>query len=127
MVEWSTGGSARHDRGDLLSGIVVNNGIIFIARIIQHRARGLSAEQACCSAGLERLRPILITSLTTILGLLPLAIGLGAGAELRRPLAITVIGGILVATFLTLTVLPSAYLLLGGRRAVERATPGEEL
>ncbi|MEE8141512.1 MAG: efflux RND transporter permease subunit, partial [Planctomycetota bacterium] len=110
----------------LLSGIVVNNGIIFIARIIQHRARGLSAEQACCSAGLERLRPILITSLTTILGLLPLAIGLGAGAELRRPLAITVIGGILVATFLTLTVVPSGYLLLGGRRAVERSTPGGE-
>lgn len=99
----------------LLSGIVVNNGIIYIARIQQHGQRGLSVEEAVRSAGRERLRPILITSTTTVLGLLPLALGLGAGAELRQPLAVTVIGGLVVATLLTLQVIPAGYLLLAGR------------
>lgn len=99
----------------LLSGIVVNNGIIFIARIQQHRSDGSSASEAVRGAGRERLRPILITSTTTILGLLPLALGLGAGAELRQPLAVTVIGGLVVATLLTLQVIPSGYLLFAGR------------
>ena len=75
----------------------------------------LTAAEAVRIAGLERLRPIVITSATTVLGLLPLALGLGAGAELRQPLAITVIGGLLVGTFLTLQVVPSCYLLLQGR------------
>ncbi|MFQ5655814.1 MAG: efflux RND transporter permease subunit, partial [Planctomycetota bacterium] len=103
----------------LLSGIVVNNGIIFVARIQQHQEAGMAALEAAHAAGLERMRPILITSMTTILGLLPLALGLGAGAELRRPLAITVIGGLVVATLLTLQVVPCGYRILGGsaRRA----------
>jgi HAE1 family hydrophobic/amphiphilic exporter-1 len=111
--------------GILLSGIVVNNGIIFIARIIQHRAAGRSATEACHAAGMERLRPILITSLTTMLGLLPLAVGRGAGAELRRPLALTVIGGLFVATLFTLTVIPSGYLLVGGRHGLKALDPEE--
>ena len=100
--------------GILLSGIVVNNGIIFVARILQMRDRGLDSSESARQAGLERLRPILITSTTTILGLLPLAFGVGAGAELRRPLAVTVVGGMFVATALTLTVVPSGYRLLAG-------------
>lgn len=99
----------------LLSGIVVNNGIIFVTRIQQHRSAGQSGIEATRVAGRERLRPILITSATTILGLLPLAVGLGAGAELRQPLAVTVIGGLVVATALTLQVVPAGYLLLAGR------------
>lgn len=96
----------------LLCGVVVNNGIIFVARIVQLHDRGRSHGEAALEAGLERLRPILITSVTTILGLLPLALGVGAGAELRRPLAVTVVGGLIVATLLTLTVVPSGYRLL---------------
>jgi len=98
----------------LLAGIVVNNGIIFVARILQLRAEGLGPSEAAREAGLERLRPILITSGTTILGLLPLALGLGAGAELRRPLAVTVVAGMLVATVLTLLVVPCGYRLIAG-------------
>ncbi len=105
----------------LLSGIVVNNGIIFVVRILQLRDRGLGSETAARAAGLERLRPILITSSTTILGLLPLALGVGAGAELRRPLAVTVIGGMAVATILTLTVIPCGYRLLAREKPLEGA------
>lgn len=99
----------------MLSGIVVNNGIIFIARIQQHAEAGLSGREAAARAGVERLRPILITTSTTVLGLLPLAVGWGAGAELRQPLAITVIGGLVGATILALFVVPSGYLLLSSR------------
>jgi HAE1 family hydrophobic/amphiphilic exporter-1 len=98
--------------GILLCGIVVNNGIIFVVRILQLRDRGFGRDEAARVAGLERLRPILITTTTTVLGLLPLALGVGAGAELRRPLAVTVIGGLVVATFLTLTVIPCGYRIL---------------
>ncbi len=101
----------------LLSGIVVNNGIIFVARTLQHRESGLDPKEAARRAGEERLRPILITSTTTILGLLPLALGIGAGAELRQPLAITVVGGLIVATVLTLFIIPSGYVILGGKRS----------
>ncbi len=68
--------------------------------------------QAIVLAGRKRLRPILMTPVTTVLGLLPMALGLGAGAELRRPLAIAVIGGLLSATFLTLVVVPVLYSLM---------------
>lgn len=101
----------------LLCGIVVNNAIIYIARILQHRGEGLDRAAAVRAAGTERIRPIFITSATTILGLLPLALGFGAGAELRQPLAVTVIGGLIVATILTLQVVPSGYLILTGGRA----------
>ncbi|MGE3164684.1 MAG: efflux RND transporter permease subunit [Planctomycetota bacterium] len=101
----------------LLCGIVVNNGIIFVARIQQLAPASERIHDAVVAAGRERLRPILITSLTTILGLLPLALGLGAGAELRQPLAVTVVGGLTIGTVLTLLVVPSGYLLLAGRRS----------
>jgi hydrophobic/amphiphilic exporter-1 (mainly G- bacteria), HAE1 family len=96
----------------MLAGIVVNNAIVLIDTVNQLRARGVPRDEALVEAGLTRLRPILMTSSTTILGLLPMALGLGEGAELRAPLAITVIGGLTVATALTLVVIPVVYALL---------------
>jgi len=78
-------------------------------------------EEALTDAGLARLRPILMTSATTIFGLMPMAMGLGEGAELRAPLAVTVIGGLAVATALTLIVIPVVYSLLAGERMAHTA------
>ncbi|MBP7615476.1 MAG: efflux RND transporter permease subunit, partial [Steroidobacteraceae bacterium] len=99
----------------LLAGIVVNNAIVLLDAVNQARERGLERHEALVLAGRTRLRPILITSVSTILGLVPMAIGLGEGAEVRRPMAITVIGGMLVATVLTLIVIPVLYTLLDRR------------
>lgn len=96
----------------LLAGIVVNNSIVLVDAINQARGRGLELETAIVAAGRARLRPILITSISTIVGLLPMALGLGDGAEIRRPMAITVIGGMLCATFVTLCVIPALYAAL---------------
>ncbi len=96
----------------MLAGIVVNNAIVLLDAINQARERGLEKVAAIIEAGRTRLRPILITSVSTVLGLLPMAIGLGEGAEIRRPMAITVIGGIVVATFLTLVIIPVVYAAL---------------
>ena len=105
----------------MLAGIVVNNAIVLLDAINQARERGLEKIAAIIEAGRTRLRPILITSVSTVLGLLPMAIGLGEGAEIRRPMAITVIGGILVATFLTLVIIPVVYAALD-RKTYERVT-----
>ena len=78
-------------------------------------------DEALTGAGLARLRPILMTSATTIFGLMPMALGLGEGAELRAPLAVTVIGGLTVATALTLIVIPVVYSLLAGGRVMATA------
>jgi HAE1 family hydrophobic/amphiphilic exporter-1 len=96
----------------MLAGIVVNQSIVLIDAVNQSRERGLSKHDAIIEAGRLRLRPILITKLTTILGLLPMALGLGEGAEVRAPMAITVIGGVLLTTFLTLLVIPVVYAVL---------------
>jgi HAE1 family hydrophobic/amphiphilic exporter-1 len=104
----------------LLAGIVVNNAIVLLDAVNQARERGLPRHDALVLAGRTRLRPILITSVSTILGLVPMAIGLGEGAEVRRPMAITVIGGMLVATVLTLIIIPVLYTLLDRR---ERPVP----
>jgi HAE1 family hydrophobic/amphiphilic exporter-1 len=96
----------------LLAGIVVNNAIVLIDLINQLRQRGKSKIQAILEGGKSRLRPILMTTLTTTLGLLPLAIGIGDGAELRAPMAITVIGGLVIATLLTLIVIPTMYAIM---------------
>jgi HAE1 family hydrophobic/amphiphilic exporter-1 len=95
----------------MLAGIVVNNAIVLIDAVHRLRAQGLPREVALEQAGLARLRPILMTSSTTVLGLLPMAAGFGEGGELRAPLAITVIGGLTVATLLTLVVIPVVYAL----------------
>jgi HAE1 family hydrophobic/amphiphilic exporter-1 len=100
----------------MLVGIVVNNAIVLVDYINQARARGVEREAAILEAGQARLRPILMTTTTTVLGLLPMAIGVGEGAEIRAPMAITVIGGLLVATMLTLVVIPVMYSLLDRKR-----------
>jgi hydrophobic/amphiphilic exporter-1 (mainly G- bacteria), HAE1 family len=96
----------------VLVGIVVNDAIIKVDFINQGRKAGLSLRNAIEEAGKKRLRPILMTTVTTVLALLPMAFGLGEGAELRRPLAIAVIGGLIAATFLTLIIVPVLYSLL---------------
>ncbi len=102
----------------MLAGIVVNNAIVLVDLINQLRAEGTSRTEAIMEAGRARLRPILMTTLTTTLGLLPMALGFGEGAEVRAPMAITVIGGLLVSTFLTLLVIPVVYSLLDRKQWV---------
>ena len=103
----------------LLAGIVVNNAIVLVDLINQLREKGMPKAEAIMEAGRLRLRPILMTTLTTTLGLLPMAIGLGEGAEIRAPMAITVIGGLLVSTLLTLVVIPVMYMILDRRPDVQ--------
>jgi len=94
----------------LLVGIVVNNAIVLIDTINRLRRAGVDKEEAVIQAGHMRLRPIIMTTLTTILGLLPMALAWGEGAELRSPLAIAVASGLFVSTLLTLVVIPAAYM-----------------
>lgn len=97
----------------LLAGIVVNNAIILVDTANRlRRQEGLAKLAAVAEAGRLRLRPILMTTSTTVLGLLPMAVGLGEGSELRAPMALAVIGGLLSSTALTLVVIPAVYLLL---------------
>ena len=96
----------------MLAGIVVNNAIVLVDLINQLRAQGKQRIDAIMEAGTARLRPILMTSLTTTLGLLPMAMGFGEGSEVRTPMAITVIGGLTVSTLLTLVVIPVVYSLM---------------
>ncbi|MDH3627872.1 MAG: efflux RND transporter permease subunit [Acidobacteriota bacterium] len=93
----------------MLAGIVVNNAIVLVDAIRRRRQEGEPMDTAIVEAGAERFRPIIMTTTTTVLALLPMALGLGAGDELRRPLALTVIGGLSVATVLTLIVIPCLY------------------
>ncbi|MCL2073249.1 MAG: efflux RND transporter permease subunit [Marinilabiliaceae bacterium] len=93
----------------MLVGIVVKNGIVMVDFTNLLRERGLSVNQAVIQAGKSRLRPVLMTSLTTILGMLPLALGIGEGSELWQPMGIAVIGGLTMSTLLTLVVIPVVY------------------
>lgn len=95
----------------MLGGIVVNNGIVLIDYTNLLMRRGRSAYDAVVEASCARLRPIVMTALTTVLGLLPMALAVGRGSELRSPMAISVMGGLLVSTFLTLAVIPAVFLL----------------
>lgn len=96
----------------MLVGIVVRNGIILLDYVNAQRARGLAVKDAIRSAAMKRARPILMTATVTILGLVPLATGWGSGAELQRPLAVAVIGGLAASTLLTLVLLPVAASLV---------------
>jgi len=96
----------------LLAGIVVNNAIVLVDYTNRLRRSGQSKWDALRNAGPTRLRPILMTTSTTVLGLLPMAVGLGEGSELRAPMALTVIGGLLTSTGLTLLLIPVVYSLL---------------
>jgi HAE1 family hydrophobic/amphiphilic exporter-1 len=96
----------------ILAGVVVNNAIVLIDYANLLRSRGLNKTEALVQAGHTRLRPILMTTLTTVLGLLPMALGLGEGSELRVPLAVTVIAGLTSSTLLTLVVIPVVYAVM---------------
>jgi len=108
-----------------LAGIVVNNAIVFVDYLLQQRRRGMERTEAILHAGVARLRPILMTSITTILGLAPLAVGRGRGGELQAPLATAIIGGMSLSTLLTLFLIPAVYtyfddLATGIARLLER-------
>lgn len=106
----------------MLAGIVVNNAIVLIDRINQLRGDGAALNQAVIEAGASRLRPVLMTTLTTILGLLPMAIGGGDGSEIRAPMAITVIFGLALATMLTLLFIPVLYALFSHDKKAPQVT-----
>jgi multidrug efflux pump subunit AcrB len=95
----------------LLVGLVTKNSILLVEFANQQRARGVDTRTAMVEAGRIRLRPILMTSVSTIAGIMPIAIGFGAGAESRRPMGIAVVGGMLTSTFLTLVIIPVVYTL----------------
>ncbi len=96
----------------MLAGIVVNNAIVLVDYINHLRKKGLPKEEAIIRAGKVRLRPILMTASTTVLGLFPMALGFGEGAEIRTPMAITVIVGLITSTLLTLLVIPTVYYMV---------------
>src|SRR6185503_14298093 len=118
----------------LLVGLVTKNSILLVEFANQERAKGVNARDAMMQAGIVRLRPILMTAFSTIAGILPIAIGFGAGAESRRPMGVAVVGGMLTSTFLTLLVIPVVYtvfseLAASRRKALaqaENAEPGTE-
>ena len=106
----------------MLVGIVVKNGIVIIDFTNLQRERGVPLNEAVITAGKSRLRPVLMTSLTTILGMIPLAVGTGEGSEIWQPMGVAVIGGLTVSTVLTLVVVPAVYSVFNiGQAKRERA------
>ena len=104
----------------MLIGIVVKNGIVLIDYISLNRERGLSIRRSVIQGGRSRLRPVVMTTLTTILGMVPMAVGTGQGAEMWRPMGVAVIGGLTFSTILTLLFVPVLYCIfasVGARRA----------
>ncbi len=96
----------------MLVGIVVNNAILLVDFINQARRRGMARDEAVVQSGRIRMRPILMTTLTTVLGMLPLALGIGEGSELEAPLAVVVSAGLTTSTVLTLVVVPTIYVIV---------------
>lgn len=104
----------------VLAGIVVNNGIVLVDYINKLRDSGMRKNEAILEAAPVRLRPILMTVFTTILALIPMGLGLSAGTEMMAPMAITVIGGLLFSTLLTLIIIPAMYSLIAGNKKADR-------
>ncbi len=113
----------------MLVGLVTKNGILIVEFARQRQESGLTAMEAAAEAAAERFRPVLMTSLATILGTLPIALALGAGAESRVPMGLAVVGGLVVGTFLTLFVIPALYSYLAGgeHRAPVGTDAGDDL
>jgi multidrug efflux pump len=99
----------------MLIGLVTKNGILIVEFANQRKAQGMSVREAIINAAESRFRPILMTSLSTILGILPIALALGAGSESRVSMGIAVIGGLIFATLLTLYIIPAIYTYLTGK------------
>ena len=93
----------------LLAGVIVNNGIVLVDYINQLRLAGTDKKEAILTAARTRLKPILMTALTTILGLMPLSLGIGIGTEVIQPMGIVVVGGLTYGTLLTLFIIPCFY------------------
>lgn len=110
----------------MLSGIIVNNGIVLVDYINQLRRSGVEKRQAIEEAGVTRLRPILMTALTTVLGLIPMVVGSSMGTDMTRPMAIVTIGGLVYGTLLTLFVVPCIYDLLNRKKDMGEKTVDEE-
>ncbi|WP_160119974.1 efflux RND transporter permease subunit [Rhodovarius lipocyclicus] len=104
-----------------LFGIAVLNGVVLVSTVVERHKAGLSAKEAAFEGAMQRLRPVLMTALVASLGFLPMAISTSAGAEVQRPLATVVIGGLITATLLTLLVLPSLYPRFAGGKATPPA------
>ena len=102
----------------MLAGIIVNNGIVMVDYINQLRREGMEKRQAIVEAGKTRLRPILMTALTTILSMSTMALGLGGGSEMMQPMAIVTEGGLIYGTLLTLIVVPCIYDLFTGNKSM---------
>ncbi len=100
----------------MLSGIVVNNAIVLVDYVNTLRREGMARRESILKAGLTRMRPILMTAMTTVLGLIPLALGIGEGAEADAPMATVVIGGLIFSTLLTLVIIPIVYTLFDDMR-----------
>jgi HAE1 family hydrophobic/amphiphilic exporter-1 len=103
----------------VLAGIVVNNGIVLVDYINKLRDEGLKKDEAILKAAPVRLRPILMTVFTTVLALIPIALGISVGTETMAPMAITVIGGLIFSTVLTLIIIPSMYSLIAGKKKAD--------
>ncbi|MDD2938553.1 MAG: efflux RND transporter permease subunit [Proteiniphilum sp.] len=104
----------------MLVGMVVKNGIVLVDYINLNRERGLSIKAAVVDGGKSRLRPVLMTTLTTILGMIPLAIGTGQGSEMWQSLGIAIIGGMTFSTIVTLILIPALYSIFGGNGVKRR-------
>ena len=107
-----------------LSGVAVLNGLVMITFINKLRDEGRPVDEALIQGAMTRLRPVLMTALVASLGFVPMAIATGTGAEVQKPLATVVIGGLISSTLLTLCVLPALYSLWEGRRGSHQAVPG---
>jgi HAE1 family hydrophobic/amphiphilic exporter-1 len=107
----------------MLAGIVVNNGIVLVDYTNLLRARGTEVRQACVDAGRSRLRPVLMTTFTTILGMVPLAFFPGEGAAITQPVGMTIVGGLVSSTAVTLFLIPVLYSLIEGRGKVRHIDP----
>ena len=104
----------------MVIGIVAKNGILLLDADQKMRALGLPAEDAMLQAGRRRLRPIVMTALATVAGMLPLAFAIGAGSQMLQPLAIAVIGGVLISMVLSLIITPAVHFYLSGKTASPR-------